>query len=153
MCANITYIYIHTHTYTQKSITLFQIIQFCSGAVFTVLYYHLYFRDVRIEETQSTFSMAFTKGCNAEIGSVIREIYMYVCMYVCAEPRSLMLPRSVAVLPCHLGWRTLLKCNKTNHACLYVCVCVCWCEMCVCVCVCLCFICIIRKMCTWLIYV
>ncbi len=20
--------------------------------------------------------------------------------------------------PCHLGWRTLLKCNKTNHACL-----------------------------------
>jgi hypothetical protein len=29
-----------------------------------------------------------------------------------------MLPRSVAVLPCHLGWRTLLKCNKTNHACL-----------------------------------
>jgi hypothetical protein len=24
-----------------------------------------------------------------------------------------MLPRSVAVLPCHLGWRTLLKCNKT----------------------------------------
>ncbi len=28
-----------------------------------------------------------------------------------------MLPRSVAVLPCHLGWRTLLKCNKTNHAC------------------------------------
>jgi hypothetical protein len=27
-----------------------------------------------------------------------------------------MLPRSVAVLPCHLGWRTLLKCNKTNHA-------------------------------------
>ena len=29
-----------------------------------------------------------------------------------------MLPKSVAVLPCHLGWRTLLKCNKTNHACL-----------------------------------
>jgi hypothetical protein len=29
-----------------------------------------------------------------------------------------MLSRSVAVLPCHLGWRTLLKCNKTNHACL-----------------------------------
>jgi hypothetical protein len=28
-----------------------------------------------------------------------------------------MLPRSVAVLPCHLGWHTLLKCNKTNHAC------------------------------------
>ncbi len=26
------------------------------------------------------------------------------------------IPRSVAVLPCHLGWRTLLKCNKTNHA-------------------------------------
>jgi hypothetical protein len=32
-----------------------------------------------------------------------------------------MLPRSVAVLPCHLGWRTLLKCNKTNHACLPAC--------------------------------
>jgi hypothetical protein len=31
-----------------------------------------------------------------------------------------MLPRSVAVLPCHLEWRTLLKCNKTNHACLCV---------------------------------
>ncbi len=31
-----------------------------------------------------------------------------------------MLLRSVAVLPCHLGWRTLLKCNKTNHACLGV---------------------------------
>jgi hypothetical protein len=29
-----------------------------------------------------------------------------------------MLPKSVAVLPCQLGWRTLLKCNKTNHACL-----------------------------------
>ncbi len=29
-----------------------------------------------------------------------------------------MLPKSVAVLPCHLGWPTLLKCNKTNHACL-----------------------------------
>jgi hypothetical protein len=29
-----------------------------------------------------------------------------------------MLPRSIAVLPCHLGWRTLLKCDKTNHACL-----------------------------------
>jgi hypothetical protein len=29
-----------------------------------------------------------------------------------------MLPKSVAVLPCHLGWRTLLKCNKTNHACV-----------------------------------
>jgi hypothetical protein len=28
-----------------------------------------------------------------------------------------MLPRSIAVLPCHLGWGTLLKCNKTNHAC------------------------------------
>jgi hypothetical protein len=27
----------------------------------------------------------------------------------------------VAVLPCHLGWRTLLKCNKTNHACLPAC--------------------------------
>jgi hypothetical protein len=27
-----------------------------------------------------------------------------------------MLPRSVAVLQCLLGWRTLLKCNKTNHA-------------------------------------
>ncbi len=22
---------------------------------------------------------------------------------------------------CHLGWRTLLKCNKTNHACLPAC--------------------------------
>ncbi len=32
-----------------------------------------------------------------------------------------MLPKSVAVLPCHLGWRTLLKCNKTNHACLPAC--------------------------------
>ncbi len=40
---------------------------------------------------------------------------------VSAEPRSLMLPKSVAVLPCHLGWRTLLKCNKTNHACLPAC--------------------------------
>ncbi len=30
-----------------------------------------------------------------------------------------MLPRSVAVLPFHLGWRSLLKCNKTNHACLF----------------------------------
>jgi hypothetical protein len=24
----------------------------------------------------------------------------------------------VVGLRCHLGWRTLLKCNKTNHACL-----------------------------------
>ncbi len=23
------------------------------------------------------------------------------------------------VCACHLGWHTLLKCNKTNHACLY----------------------------------
>ncbi len=29
-----------------------------------------------------------------------------------------MLPRSIAVLPCHLGWRTLLKCHKIKHACL-----------------------------------
>ncbi len=36
-----------------------------------------------------------------------------------------MLPRSVAVRPCHLGWRTLLKCNKTNHVHVHaVCVCV-----------------------------
>ncbi len=42
-------------------------------------------------------------------------------LHVCDEPGSLMLPRSVAVLPCHLGWRTLLKCNKTNHACLPAC--------------------------------
>ena len=41
---------------------------------------------------------------------------------VCANPRSLMLPRSVAVPQCHLGWRTLLKCNKTNHACLPACI-------------------------------
>ena len=31
-----------------------------------------------------------------------------------------MLPKSVAVLPCHLGWRTLLKCNKTNDACVSI---------------------------------
>jgi len=52
---------------------------------------------------------------------------MHVCVKVCflgfykAHAHCdclLMLPKSVAVLPCHLGWRTLLKCNKTNHACL-----------------------------------
>ncbi len=44
--------------------------------------------------------------------------HRYRVLHASAEPRSLMLPKSVAVLPCHLGWRTLLKCNKTNHACL-----------------------------------
>jgi hypothetical protein len=46
-----------------------------------------------------------------------------VCLALprCAEPRSLMLPKSVVVLQCYLGWRTLLKCNKTNHSCLPAC--------------------------------
>ena len=36
-----------------------------------------------------------------------------------------MLPRSVAVLQCHLGWLTLLKCNKNIHAFLPACQCLC----------------------------
>jgi hypothetical protein len=48
------------------------------------------------------------------LGEFVRDKLLVV------EPRSLMLPRSVAVLPCHLGWRTLLKCNS-NHACLPAC--------------------------------
>jgi hypothetical protein len=61
---------------------------------------------------------------------VCRQMHLCTCrqmICVClpsrvhAEPMSLMLSISVAVLQCHLGWRTLLRCNKTNHACLPVC--------------------------------
>jgi hypothetical protein len=37
-----------------------------------------------------------------------------------AQERVLRLAvRAICIGLCHLGWRTLLKCNKTNHACLY----------------------------------
>ena len=46
---------------------------------------------------------------------------------------------STCVHVCHLGWRTLLKCNHTNHACLCACVHVCMCVLlCACVHVCMC---------------
>ena len=57
----------------KKFVTVFQIIQFTSGAFFTVSFYILYFKDLRVMETNSSYSISFTKGCSGELTSVIRE--------------------------------------------------------------------------------
>jgi hypothetical protein len=59
-------------------------------------------------------------------------VYMCMCIYAYAYAY-------MYVYVCHMGWRTLLKCNKTNHACLPACLC-----MCLCMCMC---------MCMWYVYV
>ncbi len=100
---------------------------------------------------------------------VIRTCDLHVCIHACMYHvaywmRSLM-PQGVAVMCCHLRWRTFLKFNKTNYACLpsvlesmsvyaftyvcmyacmyvshvftHVCACACACA-CACICVCVC---------------
>ncbi len=76
--------------------------------------------------------------CDAEdscLGNVVTVcVCVYMCMCIYAYAYAYMY-----VYVCHLGWRTLLKCNKTNDACLPACLCMCLCMyMCVCVCVCAC---------------
>jgi hypothetical protein len=86
------------------------------------IYTHAYFGTTNIPSSAvcgnsvpGTFRHSYFHAC-------IHNLHTYTC--VCAEPKSPMLPTSVAVLQCHMGWCTLLKCNKTNHSCLcakYVC--------------------------------
>ena len=62
----------HTHTYTQcRYLTVFQIIQFCSGGTFTVIFYGLYFKNIRVAETLGSWSLTFDKGCQGDVFSVV----------------------------------------------------------------------------------
>ncbi len=52
-------------------------------------------------------------------------MHMHYAVVVCIAPHTVDASRAlnnralqaICSRPCHLGWRTLLKCNKTNHAC------------------------------------
>lgn len=45
----------------QKHLTKFQIVQFSSGGFFTVAFYILYFQNLTLAETPSSFSLSFHK--------------------------------------------------------------------------------------------
>ncbi len=65
--------------------------------------------------------------CMCELEDIMHTcilVYMYVSVrlyasFVCLRMYICINSCKYACI-CHLGWRTLLKCNKTNHACLYV---------------------------------
>jgi len=54
----------------KKFVTVFQIVQFFSGAFFTVAFYFIYFKDVRFVETDSSYTVTFSKGCSGRLSSV-----------------------------------------------------------------------------------
>lgn len=55
----------------KKYLTVFQIIQFCSGGAFTATFYMLYFRNLRVAETAVAYTLAFDKGCQGDVHSVL----------------------------------------------------------------------------------
>lgn len=98
----------------KKFVTVFQIIQFTSGAFFTVSFYILYFKDLRVMETNSSYSISFTKGCSGELTSVIRENLLVTATlphritYPCLDTPFLRLQSLAANL----------SCGPTESACL-----------------------------------
>eukprot|EP00291_Cryptomonas_curvata_P022724 CAMPEP_0172166528 /NCGR_PEP_ID=MMETSP1050-20130122/9035_1 /TAXON_ID=233186 /ORGANISM="Cryptomonas curvata, Strain CCAP979/52" /LENGTH=231 /DNA_ID=CAMNT_0012837155 /DNA_START=93 /DNA_END=784 /DNA_ORIENTATION=- len=55
----------------KRYLTVFQIVQFCSGFGFTLAFYLMYFRDLRLAETPTSVALTFTKGCHADVHAVV----------------------------------------------------------------------------------
>jgi hypothetical protein len=54
----------------KRYLTVFQIVQFCSGFGFTLLFFAMYFRNFAMSESNGSFHVSFSKGCNAEVAPV-----------------------------------------------------------------------------------
>jgi hypothetical protein len=95
----IYHIYTHIYTYTCASVLIRT-----DPYIDVYVYINPIYRCICIHTCASVLSVADYGAWRIRLGQILSSSVRYA--YVCVS--------------CHLGWRTLLKCNKTNHACLCV---------------------------------
>jgi len=54
----------------KRYLTVFQIVQFCSGFGFTVAFFLMFLKDFSLVESAGSFHVSFNKGCKGEVGPV-----------------------------------------------------------------------------------
>jgi hypothetical protein len=121
--------YTHTHTHTHRHIDIcIYMSQLCQPET-SGLHLNSVIPQMYAESKVGMYHYSLTHACTYH-ASVCMSIHshMHVCMCTYTHVRMILAHVlqcvfiHVCMYPCHLGWRTLLKCNKTNHACLPACI-------------------------------